>query len=73
MCIRDRSKGIEVHPNDHMNASQSSNDVFPTSVHVAVTEALVKDLIPALEVLAESLERKSAEFKDCLLYTSRCV
>lgn len=58
------SKGIEVHPNDHVNASQSSNDVFPTSVHVAVTEALVKDLIPALEVLAESLERKSAEFKD---------
>ena len=57
-------KGIEVHPNDHVNASQSSNDVFPTSVHVAVTEALVKDLIPALEVLAESLERKSAEFKD---------
>jgi fumarate hydratase class II len=47
-----------------VNASQSSNDVFPTSVHVAVTEALVKDLIPALEVLAESLERKSAEFKD---------
>lgn len=58
------SKGIEVHPNDHVNASQSSNDVFPTSVHVAVTEALVKDLIPALEVLAESLERKSVEFKD---------
>ena len=60
------SKGIEVHPNDHVNASQSSNDVFPTSVHVAVTEALVKDLIPALEVLAESLERKSAEFKDVI-------
>ena len=58
------SQGIEVHPNDHVNASQSSNDVFPTSVHVAVTEALVKELIPSLEVLAASLEKKSAEFKD---------
>ena len=44
------SRGIEVHPNDHVNASQSSNDVFPTSVHVAVTEALVKELVPSLEV-----------------------
>ena len=58
------SRGIEVHPNDHVNASQSSNDVFPTSVHVAVAEALVKELIPSLEVLAASLEKKSAEFKD---------
>ncbi|MFC2486027.1 MAG: class II fumarate hydratase, partial [Rothia dentocariosa] len=58
------SRGIEVHPNDHVNASQSSNDVFPTSVHVAVTEALVKELIPSLEVLAASLEKKSVEFKD---------
>ncbi len=50
-------------PNDHVNASQSSNDVFPTSVHVAVTEALVKDLIPAFRG-RRALERKSAEFKD---------
>lgn len=55
---------VEVHPNDHVNASQSSNDVFPTSVHVAATEALLKDLVPALEYLAESLERKAVEFKD---------
>src|ERR687890_615218 len=53
-----------VHPNDHVNASQSSNDVFPTSVHVAATSALLNDLIPALGYLAESLERKAAEFKD---------
>jgi fumarate hydratase, class II len=53
-----------VHPNDHVNASQSSNDVFPTSVHVAATSALMNDLIPALEYLAASLERKAAEFKD---------
>ncbi|MBG6180314.1 class II fumarate hydratase [Arthrobacter sp. CAN_A1] len=52
-----------VHPNDHVNASQSSNDVFPTSVHVAATSALTKDLIPALEHLAASLERKAEEFK----------
>ncbi|WP_237224099.1 class II fumarate hydratase [Rothia nasisuis] len=57
-------KEVEVHPNDHVNASQSSNDVFPTSVHVAATEALLKDLVPALEYLAESLERKAVEFKD---------
>ncbi len=55
---------VEVHPNDHVNASQSSNDVFPTSVHLAATEALIKDLIPALDYLAASLERKAVEFKD---------
>ncbi|HEY5319474.1 MAG TPA: lyase family protein, partial [Galbitalea sp.] len=39
--------GSAVHPNDHVNASQSSNDVFPTSVHVAVTGALIGELVPA--------------------------
>ena len=58
------SEGVEVHPNDHVNASQSSNDVFPTSVHVAVTNALINDLKPAMDVLATSLEKKAAEFKD---------
>ncbi|MEV8165705.1 class II fumarate hydratase [Rothia kristinae] len=57
-------QGIEVHPNDHVNASQSSNDVFPTSVHVAVTGALIKDLIPALDTLASSLEAKAEQFAD---------
>ncbi|MDN6490960.1 MAG: aspartate ammonia-lyase, partial [Yaniella sp.] len=52
-----------VHPNDHVNASQSSNDVFPTSVHVAVTNALINNLKPALVHLAESLERKAKEFE----------
>ena len=55
---------VTVHPNDHVNASQSSNDVFPTSVHVAVTNALVNDLKPALDVLATSLEKKAEEFRD---------
>ena len=50
--------GKPVHPNDHVNASQSSNDVFPSSIHIAATSAVVNDLIPALEHLAASLERK---------------
>jgi len=52
--------GAPVHPNDHVNASQSSNDVFPTSVHVAVTSALIHDLVPALDYLAVKLEAKAA-------------
>ncbi|MET8506091.1 class II fumarate hydratase [Streptomyces sp. NPDC004787] len=54
--------GRDVHPNDHVNASQSSNDVFPSSIHIAATAAVTRDLIPALDHLAGSLERKSAEF-----------
>ncbi|WP_291798592.1 class II fumarate hydratase [Cellulomonas sp.] len=56
--------GREVHPNDHVNASQSSNDVFPTSVHVAATAGVVRDLIPALEHLADTLAAKSTEFAE---------
>ena len=59
-----KALGRDVHPNDHVNASQSSNDVFPTSVHVAATSALTHDLIPALEQLAASLAAKAEEFKD---------
>ncbi|MDH6707684.1 fumarate hydratase class II [Kitasatospora sp. MAA19] len=54
--------GRPVHPNDHVNASQSSNDVFPSSIHIAATAAVTQDLIPALEHLAAALERKAAEF-----------
>ena len=54
--------GRAVHPNDHVNASQSSNDVFPSSIHVAATAAVTGDLVPALERLAASLERKAEEF-----------
>jgi len=57
-----RSLGRDVHPNDHVNASQSSNDVFPTSVHVAATAGVVQDLVPGLTHLAEALEAKSAEY-----------
>ncbi|TFC49636.1 class II fumarate hydratase [Cryobacterium sp. TMT2-17-1] len=54
-----RSLGRPVHPNDHVNASQSSNDVFPTSVHLAVTSALIDELVPALDHLAVALEAKA--------------
>ncbi len=56
--------GRPVHPNDHVNASQSSNDVFPSSIHIAATAAVTRDLIPALEHLAAALGRKSEEFAD---------
>ena len=55
--------GVEVHPTDHVNASQSSNDTFPTSIHVAAAMAVAEDLVPALTTLADSFERKSGEFK----------
>lgn len=54
--------GRPVHPNDHVNASQSSNDVFPTSVHVAATAGVVGTLVPALAHLAEALEAKATQF-----------
>ena len=54
--------GAPVHPNDHVNASQSSNDVFPSSIHVAATASVTEHLIPALDVLAASLEAKAEEF-----------
>ena len=54
--------GVEVHPNDHVNASQSSNDTFPTAIHVAAALAVVDDLLPAVGVLAGSLEAKADEF-----------
>ncbi|MCX7521869.1 class II fumarate hydratase [Microbacterium sp. STN6] len=58
-ALASRRLGAPVHPNDHVNASQSSNDVFPTSVHIAVTGALIDDLVPALDHLAVALEEKA--------------
>ena len=54
-----RELGRPVHPNDHVNASQSSNDVFPSSIHLAATAAVVADLIPALHHLAAALRSKA--------------
>ncbi|GAB3390410.1 class II fumarate hydratase [Humibacter soli] len=64
--LASRRLGRQVHPNDHVNASQSSNDVFPTSVHIAVTGALIDDLIPALDHLAVALEEKAELWKDAV-------
>ena len=52
----------DAHPNDHVNASQSSNDVFPTAIHVAAATAIVTDLLPALATLHDSLAAKATEF-----------
>jgi fumarate hydratase, class II len=54
--------GSPVHPNDEVNASQSSNDVFPSAIHLAATNGVVTDLIPALKRLATALEGKAGEF-----------
>ena len=54
--------GRAVHPNDHVNASQSSNDVFPSSIHLAATAGVVQDLLPALDHLAQALQAKRDEF-----------
>jgi fumarate hydratase class II len=56
--------GEDVHPNDDVNMGQSSNDVFPSAVHLAALDELVNDLLPALEKLANSLEAKAAELDD---------
>src|SRR6266571_1433706 len=53
-----------VHPNDHVNASQSSNDVFPSAIHIAAAQAMTRLLAPALRHLADVLEAKAAEFAD---------
>ena len=56
--------GRPVHANDDVNHPMSSNDMFPASIHIAATAGVVRDLIPALEHLAESLEAKAGEFAD---------
>lgn len=57
-----RLLGSPVHPNDHVNASQSSNDVFPTSIHIAAASALTHDLLPALATLEAALTAKAEAF-----------
>ncbi|NMO52100.1 class II fumarate hydratase [Actinoplanes sp. TBRC 11911] len=59
-----RELGRPVHPNDDVNASQSSNDVFPSSIHLAATEAVANDLVPALEHLTAALREKAAAWAD---------
>jgi fumarate hydratase class II len=56
--------GEGVHPNDHVNRGQSSNDVFPSAVHLAALDTATHDLLPALEQLEASFQSKADEFKD---------
>jgi len=56
--------GEDVHPNDDVNMGQSSNDVFPSAVHLAALDEITHDLLPALDALGASLEAKAAEFDD---------
>ena len=60
------SRGIKspVHPNDHVNRSQSTNDVFPTAIHIAVVSQIIEQLIPTVAALQQALEDKSQEFSD---------
>ena len=57
-----RTAGLEIHPNDHVNMGQSSNDVIPTAIHVAARAAVEEDLLPALGALRDSLAAKAVEF-----------
>jgi fumarate hydratase, class II len=61
--LASRESGQKVHPNDHVNASQSSNDVFPTTIHLAAAEAIVRDTVPALDHLGAVLNRKAQDWK----------
>lgn len=58
--------GSPVHPNDHVNTGQSSNDVIPTAIHVSALMAMNDDLIPALQQLQKGLEAKASEFSDVI-------
>ena len=62
--LAQETAGAAVHPNDHVNASQSSNDVFPSAIHIAACRSIVGALIPALEHLAQALQRKADEYAD---------
>jgi fumarate hydratase class II len=62
--IASQNLGDKIHPNDHVNASQSSNDVFPSAIHIAATRGLIKFLIPALQHLEEALSAKAIEFAE---------
>src|SRR6185369_1849191 len=58
--------GEDVHANDDVNMGQSSNDVFPSAVHLAALDEITNDLLPALQRLADSLQAKAAEFDDVI-------
>ncbi len=62
--LASQASGLAVHPNDHVNASQSSNDVFPSSIHIAAYQAVTEVTLPGLCALQKSLAAKAVEFRD---------
>src|SRR5699024_824606 len=68
-----KQNGVDLHPNDHVNMGQSSNDTFPTATNVAATEAAVTDLISGLQVLHEAVIKKAHELKDLVMSDSNHV
>ncbi len=62
--LASRASGQKVHPNDHVNMGQSSNDTFPTALHVAAVLQIERELLPALRYLQQALEQKAAQFDD---------
>lgn len=64
--LASRKAGVEIHPNDHVNRGQSSNDVMPTAIHLSAALACHRDLLPALTHLAEAVETKSAAVSEIL-------
>jgi fumarate hydratase, class II len=62
--LASQAHGAKIHPNDHVNASQSSNDVFPTALHIACAVAVTNDLIPSLQHLAATLEEKANQHQN---------
>lgn len=62
--LASRALGTDVHPNDHVNMGQSSNDVFPTAIHVAASLAIVEQLLPSLRQLSKTIRRKGRQLKD---------
>jgi fumarate hydratase class II len=63
-ALASRRLGRPVHPNDHVNASQSSNDVFPSAIHIAAARLIKRSLLPALDHLAAALDAKAGEFAE---------
>ena len=59
-----RDSDMEIHPNDHVNMSQSSNDVIPTTIHVSATIEITEQLLPALQHLSETLDNKASQVED---------
>lgn len=64
--LAEQGKEERLHPNDHVNMSQSSNDTFPTALHVAGVMAVEEQLLPAIQLLKETLHKKSDEFMDII-------